>query len=203
MPRSPLFIAVATFFLIGWGGNPSDSPLQVSGHSGQLQLSLNVPKAEYVVGEMVQVTMILRNVSPGPVALRPSTLRPFDFAVYDDSGQQIGTWAGGRGSAAQGDSVRGMFCFQVLHQGFSCQPEEEGAAEVHPHSCVEQTIADRVWRADPVVDNADQLRACTQADDGQDEDESRRSRGTHGRRHQVLNDRSRWAEPESAKHGGW
>ena len=96
MPRSPLFIAVATVFLIGWGGNPSDSPLQASGHSGQLQLSLNVPKAEYVVGEMVQVTMILRNVSPGPVALRPSTLRPFDFAVYDDSGQQIGTWAGGR-----------------------------------------------------------------------------------------------------------
>jgi len=96
MPRSPLFIAVATVFLIGWGGNPSDSPLQASGHSGQLQLSLNVPKAEYVVGEMVQVTMILRNVSPGPVALRPPTLRPFDFAVYDDSGRQIDTWASGR-----------------------------------------------------------------------------------------------------------
>src|SRR5436190_13191338 len=108
-----------------------------------------------------------------------------------------------QGSAHPSCSEEALFCFQVLYQGFSCQPEEQGGAEVHPHSCVEQRIADRVWRADPVVDNADQLRACTQADDGQDEDENRRSRGPHGRRHQVLNDRSRWAEPESAKHGGW
>src|SRR5437867_4430843 len=55
-------------------------------------------------------------------------------------------------------SEEALFCLQVLHQGFSCQPEEPGAAEVHHYSSVEQRIADRVWRTDPVVENANHLR---------------------------------------------
>ena len=96
MPRGPLFIAVATFLLAGWGGDLPYPSSHMTVRSGQLDLSLSVPKAEYIVGEMVQVTITLRNAGPGPVGLRPSTLWLFDFAVFDSSGQQIGTWAGGR-----------------------------------------------------------------------------------------------------------
>src|SRR5436309_13837145 len=81
--------------------------------------------------------------------------RAFRFSAVAESLSSV------QGSARQSCSEEALFCFQVLHQGFSCQPEEQGGAEVHSYSCVEQRIADRVWRADPVVDNADQLRACS------------------------------------------
>jgi len=93
---SPLLVAVVTFLLTGWEGRFPDSSFHETGRSGQLELSLSVPKAEYAVREVVQVTITLRNNGPGAAALRPATIWPFDFAVYDESGQQLGTWAGGR-----------------------------------------------------------------------------------------------------------
>ena len=96
MPHSLLLIAVTALYLAGWQKGSPDGSLHSAGRSGQLKFSLSAPKAEYAVGERVEVTMALRNMGPGPAALRPSTLWLFDFAVYDDSGRQIDTWAGGR-----------------------------------------------------------------------------------------------------------
>lgn len=96
MSRSPLCLAVGALLLAGWGGGLPDSSLHVRGRSGPLELSLSFPKAEYAVGEPVQVTLTLRNLGPGPVGLRPASLRLFDFAVFDEAGRQLGTWAGGR-----------------------------------------------------------------------------------------------------------
>ena len=96
MPNSLLLIAIATLYLAGLQAGFPDRSLHSTGRSGQLELSLSAPKAEYAVGEMVPVTMTLGNIGPGPAALRPSTIWLFDFAVYDDSGRQIDTWAGGR-----------------------------------------------------------------------------------------------------------
>lgn len=91
-----LVLVVQILLFTGVGDELPLSSLRVTGRSGQFEISLSVPKAEYAVGELMQVTMSLRNIGPGQVQLRTSSPWLFDFAVYDQSRKKIGTWAGGR-----------------------------------------------------------------------------------------------------------
>ena len=63
----------------------------------------------------------------------------------------------------------------------------------------EQGVANRVRRPDQIVEDADRLRAGTQADHRQDKDKDRRGRCPHGRRSQVLHNRAGRSQPHRAK----
>lgn len=89
-------VLVATLVLAAGSAIASEAPGHVTARSGQLELSLDVPRTEYALGETVEVRMTLRNHGPGAVTLRVAAPWLFDFAVYDDAGEALGTWAGGR-----------------------------------------------------------------------------------------------------------
>ena len=68
--------------------------------------------------------------------------------------------------------------------------------EIHGDCDEEQRIANSVRRADPVVENTDDLWTRTQADDGENENEHGGRRGAHGWRHEILHDRRRRTKPQ-------
>ena len=72
---------------LGCGEAPAHREVQI--RSGELELTVAVPRVEYHTGETIQLVFTLRNIGDEMVIVRSFSPRLFDFAVYDARGVQL------------------------------------------------------------------------------------------------------------------
>src|SRR5665648_576694 len=79
------------------GITPSPTPTAIGGNS-DLQLTLSLEKTTYILGEPVNLTVTITNISNQTVNFTHTGL-DFDFQVYNDTNNLIYEWSNFRGIA--------------------------------------------------------------------------------------------------------
>lgn len=80
--------------LICWAGLAFQVALAqpaVHARSGEIEVTLTVPKVDYQRGEEVQLDFTLSNIGSTPVMIQSFATQLFDFAVYDAQGSLLKT----------------------------------------------------------------------------------------------------------------
>jgi hypothetical protein len=77
---------------------PTQTPTQATGNSQQLQLTLSIEKTSYSLGEPVNLTLTITNISSQTIDFTHTGL-DFDFQVYNDTNNLVYQWSNFRAIA--------------------------------------------------------------------------------------------------------
>lgn len=79
--------------LLGVGVVAAASPTSVDRAEGNLHLTASVTKTAYAVGEVVEVTLTVKNTGTGALALTFQSGQSFDIVVRQPRGAEVWRWS--------------------------------------------------------------------------------------------------------------